>query len=150
MNCRFILRAAAALLLMNAACENPMSPGRNLEAARQRWSANGPASYQVTISRSCFCSPEMTGPVLVTVTSGTVASRAYTPGGQTVSASNAVLFPDVNGLFALIENAMGRRSARLEVQYHPTLGYPVEIYIDYSESAVDDEVGYRAAGFLSK
>lgn len=138
-----VLVAAAAL----AACGDGTRPIAELARAQARWVDHGPSSYSITILRGCECLPEMSGPVVVVVREGRVESRRYVPSGGPVDATFEDLFPTVDGLFGLIADAAQQDSARLEVTYHPTLGYPTSIVIDYHPVYVDDEVYYYISNF---
>jgi len=126
------------------ACNNPMAPERELTVARHRWGERQPPSYSLTVRRSCECLPEMIGPVVVVVRDGQVESRHYVSSGEPVPSTYADVFPTVDGLFARIEDALRQGAAKLEVDYDPTLGYPLRIAIDYNATAADDEVTYNA------
>jgi hypothetical protein len=133
---------ATAALLVSTACSSPTGAGEPTEA-RLRWAARGPASYTVRVARSCEClSPEMTGPVVVVVRDGVVASRSYAGSGAPVGASLAEHFPSVEEAFARIDAARRQNVARLVVRYDPTLGFPTEIAIDVDATMADDEVTY--------
>lgn len=119
---------AAVVTLSAAACNNgSTAPIVNLPAARARWSRVGPAAYSYTISRSCECLRETTGPVVVTVRNGVVESRQYTLSGEPVPPQYAEVFPSVEGLFALIDDAIRNGTTPLSVRYDPALGYPTRI-----------------------
>jgi hypothetical protein len=130
-----------------AGCTASTGPGGEFDAARQRWDELGPADYRMTITRSCECLPEMTGPVRVEVHRGVVATRQYVATGDAVPAELADLFPTVPGLFAIVEDARRRRAPRMEVTFDPTLGFPARISVDYVATTVDDEVVYTATDF---
>lgn len=129
-------------------------PAGDLAEARERWAHHGPPSYVVTIERSCACLPEMSGPVVVTVRSGTVESRQYVRTGTAVTAQYADLFPTIDGLFAIIEEGMRDGTRPFLAYYDATLGYPTRI--ELGDPAVDAPVysvtelrpvkpGYRAS-----
>ena len=99
---RSVAIAMVASALTGGACSSGTAPAGELSAARSRWERSAPASYTVTIARSCECLPEMTGPVVVTVRNGVVDSRQYVRSGATVTTSYVSLFPGVDGLFAII------------------------------------------------
>lgn len=105
------------------ACKSTTTPQGGLAAARARWAARGPDSYAVTVTRSCECLPDASGPVRVTVRSKAVESRVYTSSGAAVSTQYAPVFPSVEELFVMIDAAI-RRGASVQVKYEPTLGYP--------------------------
>ena len=108
-----------------------------LAEARGRWAASGITTYTITINNLCFCG--FGGPAEVTVVDGDVVDIAMAD----IEAERAALDPNlgfvltVDDAFDLIEEA---RADRLHVAYHPELGYPVEIDIDYITNAVDDEL----------
>jgi len=47
-------------------------------------------------------------------------------------------------LFDLVHNAIDRDAAMLEVEYHPSLGYPTKLSVDYEREIADDEFSIRA------
>jgi hypothetical protein len=131
------------------ACGSALSPTAELSDARRRWADNGPASYSIDLFRSCECTPEMSGPVVVNVQNGTVQSRFYRAGG-TVPPNLAAAFPGVEGLFDLIADARQRNAHRLEVRYDRDLGYPVWLVIDYDRAIADDEFTYSVMAFVRR
>jgi uncharacterized protein DUF6174 len=131
------------------ACGSALSPIAELSDARRRWADNGPASYSIDLFRSCECTPEMSGPVVVNVQNGTVQSRFYRAGG-TVPPNLAAAFPGVEGLFDLIADARQRNAHRLEVRYDRDLGYPVWLVIDYDRAIADDEFTYSVMAFVRR
>jgi len=119
-----------------------------LPMARALWEARGPSSYSFTVLRSCECLPGWTGPVNVVVSDGVVRSRAYTVTAEPVPADRQGLFPDVAGLFRMIEDASRAGAAWIEVIYDPGLGYPRRMVID--DDGVfgnDDELIYTTSAF---
>lgn len=121
-----------------------------LSAARARWAAKAPARYRYTFSKSCECMPETTQATRVEVERSVgnpehITSLTYVSGGTAVDGRYQALFPTVDGLFAIIQDAIDRRAAQLSVTYDPELGYPRTISIDYEPVMVDDEVLYRAS-----
>ena len=132
----FTATVAAVVLLSGAACNSgSTAPASQLASARARWARVGPASYTYTIARSCECTAEMSGPVIVSVRNGVVESRQYTQTGASVTSEYANAFPTVEGLFALVDEAIRNGTKPLTVQYDPTLGYPTRIAL--GDPAVD-------------
>ncbi len=128
------------------ACDSALSPNAELSEARRRWADKGPASYSMDLFRSCECTPEMTGPVVVNVQNGTMQSRFYRTGG-TVPPNIAPSFPGVEGLFDLIADARQRNAHRVEVRFDRELGYPAWLVIDYDRAIADDESTYSVMAF---
>jgi hypothetical protein len=147
MQLRLTHRASRAVgaffVLVLSACGSSTGPQVELTAARQRWSERGPASYVMTVARGCECAPGAGGPVVVTVRGNAVESRRYAPSGAAVPAQFEALFPTVDGLFALIEQAHRDKVYELLVEYHTTLGYPLRVTINPHKDHVDDEVIYQ-------
>jgi hypothetical protein len=114
-----------------------------LEEAERLWERNGPTSYSFVIERLCFCPTEITSPVRVTVANRAVASRTYVATGLPVPTQWAPLFPAVEGVFAIVSEAIDRKAHELDVEYDASRGYPKSANIDYVEQAVDEELIIR-------
>ncbi len=110
-----------------------------LERARARWAAQGVDSYEVDVRRLCFCAFDVTRAVRVHVANGHATARTYIDTGEPV-VQDPELFPDIPGLFDLIEEAIDQDAHSIEVDYDSDLGYPLSISIDYLEHAVDEEL----------
>jgi hypothetical protein len=135
---------AAALLVLTACGDGFLASTRfvtSLRAARARWERSGIESYELTVRRLCFCG--FVEPVRV---KGVLVSRTNVSTGEPVPAMYASYFPDVPGLFAIVEQA-ANDADDLDTEFDATYGYPVEISIDWIENAVDDEVVYLAETF---
>ncbi len=115
---------------------------QSLVTARQRWAAAGIASYQMTVSRACFCLPGSGGPFEVMVRNGNVESITDL-NGQGVSLDPQSI--TVPGLFSHIESALD--AERLEVSFDPATGVPLQISIDRTLATVDDEVETLVTNF---
>ncbi len=131
-----------------AVCE-PALPA-DVATARATWTANRPASYDYTLALSCFCGHEVRRPVLIAVTGTTVMSRTYADDGSPYPAQFAASFPSIDGLFDLLVDAKARNAARADVTYNPTLGYPVQISLDYRTQVADDELFYTVSAFRAR
>ena len=148
---RLVRVALPALVFALASCSGNLStrPERiDLAAAKRRWAQAGPASYQITVGRSCFCTPETTRPVIVTVRNGQVESRRYEDTGADVPTQLAAAYPAVDGLFDVIDEAIAEHDAMVDVLYDATRGFPVSIQIDGSVMIADDELFYGTRDFV--
>jgi hypothetical protein len=143
---RLALIAMAALATMAQDCDDLSAPERqllrDLDDAREQWADHGFSDYALTLRHDCFCGEEARGPVVVQVRFGEVAGRVYQESGQPVSGDYARFFPDVEGLFDFIESAIDQDAAEIRVEFHPELGYPTQIAVDFIENAADEERGY--------
>jgi hypothetical protein len=113
------------------------------EQGLARWELTRPEAYVATMERICFCTPEMTGPVLVTVQGNTVVSRVYEASGEPVPAEYADGFPTIDGLFRIIKDAIDDGYHKLDAFYDPATGIPFNFWIDYERNVQDEEVGYN-------
>jgi hypothetical protein len=145
------LLSIATLLL--ASCSDPTGLGRTglrvlerrLEQAEARWAANGPASYVMTIQRYCYCSTVV--PREVTVVDGVVTDVREVGAATPLPENEWSWYPSVSALFTTAHEAIDAPAADLSFDFHDTLGYPVEIAIDWDHRVVDEEVTFRVLSF---
>jgi hypothetical protein len=144
---RFRTSLTIALLTLVACGDGlPVSTGfvLTLRAARARWQSSGIVSYELTVRRICYCG--FVEPVRVKVENRVVVSRTVASTGEPLSAVYAELYPDVPGLFAIVERAASDADD-LDTTFDATYGFPSKISIDWDEIMVDDEVIYRTEAF---
>jgi Family of unknown function (DUF6174) len=146
-----MIRLALAVTLgALGACQSATAPGESdLALARQRWAQSNVRSYDYTISRSCFCTPESMRPVTVSVTNGIVTRQVYADTGGPV----ATAIPDfttVDALFDVIDAAFARHADRVDASYDPIRGVPLSIWIDASFQMADEEFGYSVSAFRAR
>ncbi|MEX8496470.1 DUF6174 domain-containing protein [Leptothrix ochracea] len=143
--------ASSTLLFLLTSCGGSAAPAvppttwpavTDRASAGARWAALGIRSYRFTLHTTCFCLPEED--IVITVQSGSMVSAIYALSGQAVPASrvSTLVATSVEGLLALIDSAAARPAAVLNVTYHPSLGYPQSMYIDWVQNMADDEFGY--------
>ncbi len=136
-------RCLAGLVLLLAGC-GTTGPGDGdiviLDAAEERWQAEGPGSYVFAIRRNCFCALEWIGPARLSVENGIVVESVYVDSGLPVP--DGFEFPTVDALFELVRAAYEADADQVTVTYDPQLGVPTEAWIDYSEMTADEELGW--------
>lgn len=115
----------------------------DLGIARAQWAHAGLEDYDLDMVRLCFCSSP--AEVVVRVRGGVRVEvlSAADGGSAPLAPEQATLYPTVEELFGLIDEAVRKRVDELRVRYHPSLGYPVDLWIDERRSIDDDEVGFR-------
>lgn len=116
-----------------------------LQSAWQAWRASGPASYRYTYRRSCFCLAR--GPVVVTVRDRQLESVVDAQTGAPVPPDQLPLYTTVDGLFALLFQAVDERAWDIRASYDGSLGYPREGYVDRSTQIADEELGFSVSAF---
>lgn len=151
---RLFSPARAALLVLGAAalgavagCSDPVSvTASELDSHFARWQAAGLRDYRYDFRRSCECAPAATRPATIEVIRGTVARVRFAGDGEELATSEERrFFPTIDQLFELIDDAVRNNAAVLVVSYHPVLGYPTNISIDYRREVADDEFTIQAS-----
>ena len=139
-------RVLACLLVASAAgCSDVLFESQLDELADnlERWEATRPAEYTFAIARLCFCGPEARGPVRVTVAGSVVVSQHYVDSGEPVQGEAVEWFPDVDGLFAILGAALEGGAFDVRVSYDASTGVPIDVWIDYDQNTVDEELGFE-------
>lgn len=145
------LLCIAALVGLPVACSivQPGDPAQEeLDANRRVWLAGGFDRYRVTVQRICFCGFDVTRRMEVEVDAGVVVAVRDAQTGTPVAPELEELYPSVEGLFDVVQDALDRDAHRVTVLYDVTFGYPREISIDYLEFAIDEELTLNADGFV--
>ena len=140
------IAALVSAILTLTSCSSMVSPSEELASARARWAQRAPASYSITLRRGCECMPESVGPATVTVSNGAISVH-YTATGAAVPKAYVGVFPDVEGLFDLIETAQKNNYHKVDVEYDSELGYPKTISVDINKQMIDDEYGIYVQEF---
>ena len=127
----------------------PGSPQAALLQAQERWERSGVAGYGYTGAWVCFCPEEYRAATQVTVSDGKVTGVASAdPGIDTIPMPER--FVPIEGLFALIQDAITNNAARVEVSYDETYGYPTSLFIDHDERMADEETSFAISSFTPR
>lgn len=145
---------AGALPLLAGGCGGSSDDDTNSAAAallrqnRARWARANARAYRYTITLNVFSAVGGV-PAVIEVRNGVRTTITPLPSsGQTAPDPEAyAAFDTVEKLFGLIERAINSRAERLDVTYHPTLGYPANFYIDQSRQIADEEIGASVSAF---
>lgn len=119
----------------------------NLQQAKALWSSKGTSTYQVTVTQTCFCPPDLRQPLRVSVSEGEVidVEGLQQPIKQPDQLDHSRL--TVAGLFSFIEQSADRDPHKLEVDYDASSGFPRWIEYDGHEMIADDEFQYELTDF---
>ena len=134
----------------------PVLPGTNLDSVQtallegqERWEQSGIVDYVYTGAWTCFCPDEYLAETQVTVGGGKVTDVSPTALNiETIPAPER--FVPIEGLFALIQDAITQNAARIEVSYDEVYGHPVELFIDYDERMADEEDSFTISSFMPR
>jgi hypothetical protein len=150
---RTLVPVVATLLL--AACSDVLGPGeaeltvlrQRLKNAEQRWHANGPESYTVTVQRLCYCAE--IDPRQVTVIDGVVTDVRIVGAAAPIPPDQWRWYPSVEGLFAIIREAIDEPAYELELEFSDTLGYALRVEIDWDAFTADEEVTFVVSSLVT-
>lgn len=130
---------------------SPGEPGQRQAFADAvvRWENTGLLDYDYSFTRGCFCPEEFVGPYSVSVRAEEVAGASFR--GTDLFDIDILeigrydeIIKTVPGVFAEIERAL-READSFTAEYHPQLGYPTSVHIDWIANAADEEVNYTIA-----
>lgn len=135
--------ALLAIVLTACDVEGSLGPRASfqLRQAERQWDRQQLSSYDYDFLRLCFCA--YVSELRVRVRNGVVVSAVRIADGVALSQSELADIPTVDGLFEIAKTAVAEAD-EVTVEYHPTLGYPQDISIDWYARAIDDEVSYLA------
>ncbi|MFP5355336.1 MAG: DUF6174 domain-containing protein [Gemmatimonadota bacterium] len=147
------LLSALALALTASACTVITGPDdewdfeqRDLTRAERTWSSNFIDDYEYVVRRNCFCA--MGGvSVRVVVQNDRVVAREIEGTATPLPSSMAYWYPTIDGLFAILQDAIDRRAYRIDATYDYDYGFPTDFYIDYDRHIADEEEGYTLIRF---
>lgn len=138
-----------ALLLVLAACGDPVRS--ELADQRAKWDDAALDGYAYTLRYGCFCPPEYTTPVRITVVADVVASALYAEDNDPVVAGDPVPegYPvfSIDGLFDEAERAL-READDVTLAFDATYGYPTTLNIDWEANAADEEQAFTASDLV--
>jgi hypothetical protein len=118
-----------------------------LKSNLRLWKKQKIANYRYTLTRSCFCTVESRGPVVVEVRNGVTTSVTYVDTGAAADKELFKEYDTIPKLFGVIKDGINRKAANLTVNYDPKLGYPTQINIDYDFQIADEELYLTVENF---
>ncbi len=125
------------------------APQAALQQGQGRWERSSIADYTYTGAWTCFCPEEYLADTQVTVDGGKVTAV-----GPVASNDGAIPAPErflpIEGLFALIQDAITQNAALIEVSYDEIYGYPTELFIDYDDRMADEEDRFTISNFTPR
>ena len=113
-----------------------------LQRNKQLWAKQNISNYRFTVRQTCFCSMESRQPVNIEVRNGKVTSIVPAIDALSFNQEDFTNHDSIAKLFDVIEDAIAKEAEDLSVTYHPTLGYPTQISINYEAYTADDEISF--------
>ncbi len=116
-----------------------------LQRNKQLWAKQNISNYRFTLRQSCCRSFET--PVNIEVRNGQVASIVPATQELSFNREDFTHHASIAKLFDVVEDAIAKEAEDLLVTYHPTLGYPTQISINYDQWTVHDELSITVENF---
>lgn len=139
--------AMALLALIAVGCGRVLEPEQDEHTlSRARWASTNTNDYVFDLQRSCFCVSDFVRPVRIEILGGIVNSAVYTDTGELISPPLTSV-PTIEDLFDEIREALDGSAFSVIADYHPGMGYPINVSIDYIENAIDDEMAFSVSSF---
>ena len=126
--------------------DNASSDFTSLQNARKKWDSNPKQHYTIQTQRNCFCLPEMTEQMKISVLNNTVLSAVNISSGDVISKEIQEEILTVDTLFTLIERAIAD-DVSIEITYNEEYGYPETTKIDLEQLAADGGLHITLSNF---
>lgn len=130
---------------------------RRYEANLKKWLSKKQQNYTFTLQRSCYCLPEYTTPIMITVQDGKVVSAVTESLKMELKEDGSEAAPimidvidramTIDQLFKEIKQSIDSNAASIDVKYDPTWGYPRSISIDLDKRMADEELAFTSSNF---
>ncbi len=127
---------AAQNSIENPKTDNASNDLASLQNAREKWNLTPKPYYTIQSQRICFCLPEMSAQMKITVLDNSILSAVDINSGDVISKRIQKEIKSVDDLFTLIEKAI-TDDISVEVSYNEEYGYPEVTMIDLEQLAVD-------------
>ena len=124
---------------------DPDSPVAHLLRAQSRWERSGITSYTYRAARQCFCPQEYVAQVEVQVVNRQVTDTTFVDPDHTGDVPDPQRFGTISNLFSFVQDAIEQDSHSINAVYHPELGYPTEVFVDYDRRMADEEQGFTVS-----
>jgi len=137
-------RIAAFVAFAASACgvAGPSDERSTLQDNRDLFRRAVGSAYAYDYRNVRFAIGPVVEPVRIRVRGSAIVSVVSLATGQEMSPDAWRYYETVEGLFRTLEKAYAQGAAEVRVQYHPQLGYPTDVYIDYDQRLADEEAGY--------
>lgn len=123
----------------------PLDPDSPIVAAlaenRAKWQELGSPDYTFNFQRVCFCLRDFTRQAVLTVEAGRITTAVFADTGEAVGEliDPTDAYYTIDQLFAQIDEATQQGAEIISVEYDEELGYPTDLFIDFSTGIADEE-----------
>jgi len=123
--------------------KSPNNANSALEKLRKNqvlWLQQNIRNYRYRLQVGCNCLPSVTQPVIIEVRNGVTTSIKAVNNGIPIEPEFFKNYNSIDKLFRIVQKAITEKAHLVDVTYHPTLGYPTQINIDYDAQIADEEL----------
>ena len=114
-----------------------------LDSNRKTWDSQMASNYQFNFRWSCYCTMDFVAEVNITVRENRIQGAAFVEGDVPIPLDAAIeRYKVMDGLFDLLQSAINENAHTIAAKYHLEMGYPTEVWIDYEQNSVDEELGF--------
>ena len=139
----FTLAPLCGCDILRLADDRHVDTQSQLDNNRKKWDSEMASNYQFSFQWSCYCTMDFVAQVNITVLENRIHSAAYVDGDVPIPLEVAIeRYEAMDGLFDLLQSAIDENAYTISANYHPDLGYPIEVWIDYEKNSVDEELGF--------
>ena len=114
-----------------------------LDSNRKMWDSQMASNYQFYFQWSCYCTMDFVAEVNISVRENRIQGAAFVESDVLIPIDAAIeRYKVVDSLFDLLQSAIDDNAHTIAAKYHLELGYPTEVWIDYEQNSVDEELGF--------
>ncbi len=113
-----------------------------LKTQKEKWLSHKISNYQIEMQKLCFCPPEVVRMMIFEINENEIKTARYVDTGDTVAPENYNQDNTIEGLFAVVEQAMTNDPAEISITYDEEYGFIKSVTIDFHEKTLDDEVSF--------
>ena len=124
------------------------------------WNKMKPIDFEYVFKRDCYCIPEFTIPVYVSIKDGRIVKAHHNgiltsdqQGGYVWSIKPMSYSEEefeqfrIEKLFKTVDEALNLNPDEHLLDFDDSLGYPIDVYFDFNKIIADDEISYRISEF---
>lgn len=114
-----------------------------LDSNRKMWDSQMASNYRFNFQWSCYCTMDFVAEVNISVRENRIHGAVLVEGDVPIPLDAAIeRYKVMAGLFDLLQSAIDDNAYTITTKYHSEMGYPTEVWIDYEQQSVDEELGF--------
>jgi hypothetical protein len=131
---------ASSLLLSACMAANTSLPLQADDEADNLWQKQGIVRYSYTVERACFCLPDYTRPMRVSIDGEKLVKAVYVDDGKPVPADIRSELKTMTQWLQHVEKLEAEKPHRLNVQLDAETGHLLRFDVDHHPRIADDEL----------